>query len=195
MSEPDHGNPWTKLSGRITYTNPWITVREDQVIRPDGQPGIYGVVEFQNRAIGILPVEDDGSLWLVGQYRYTLNVYSWEIPEGGCPTGEDPLHAASRELREETGLIAEQIEPLGGLLHLSNSVSNEAGWLFRATSLKPGPSEPEATERLHVRRVTWHDAWDMLTSGQITDSLSVTALLHEALRRSTIAPNSGSHVS
>ena len=186
MSEPDRSNPWTTLAGRITYQNPWISVREDQVIRPDGKPGIYGVVEFKNKAIGVLPVEADGSVWLVGQYRYTLNLYSWEIPEGGCPEGEDPSEAARRELREETGLIASIIEPMGGVLHLSNSVSNESGQLFRASGLSLGPSEPEGTERLHVKQVSWSQAWAMVTSGEITDSLSVIALLHEAIRRSTL---------
>ena len=92
MSQPS--NPWTTLSSRLVYENPWIRVREDQVLRPDGQPGIYGVVEFKNRAVGVLPVDDEGCIWLVGQHRYPLNSYSWEIPEGGSPQSETP---------EETG--------------------------------------------------------------------------------------------
>jgi hypothetical protein len=107
---PDHPNPWKSVSTRIHYENPWIRVREDQVVRPDGLPGIYGVVEFKNRAVGVLPVEDDGSVWLVGQYRYPLNAYSWEIPEGGCPESETPETTARRELREETGLTAGRVE-------------------------------------------------------------------------------------
>src|SRR3954468_23077292 len=99
MSEADHANPWTTLSRRPIYENPWIAVREDQVIRPDGQPGIYGVVHYKNVAVGVLPVEEDGAVWLVGQYRYTLDRYSWEIPEGGGPPGESPEAAAHRELR------------------------------------------------------------------------------------------------
>src|SRR6476646_7830329 len=110
MAEPDHSNPWTTLYSRQVYDNPWISVREDQVLRPDGSPGIYGVVHFKNRAIGVLPVEDDGSIWLVGQHRYPLNAFSWEIPEGGCPEGESPDAAARRELTEETGLSAASLE-------------------------------------------------------------------------------------
>jgi 8-oxo-dGTP pyrophosphatase MutT (NUDIX family) len=183
MNSPE-ANPWTTCVSRSVYDNPWIAVREDDVIRPDGRPGIYGVVHFKNQAIGVLPVEADGSVWLVGQYRYPLNAYSWEIPEGGCPEGEEPIEAARRELREETGLLAEHWEWLGPV-HLSNSVSDEVGGVFRATGLTPGASEPDGSERLQVRRVPWDEAWRMLREGQITDSLSVIALLHEAVRRAS----------
>jgi 8-oxo-dGTP pyrophosphatase MutT (NUDIX family) len=180
---PDpQANPWTVLDRRAVYENPWIAVREDRVIRPDGTPGIYGVVHFKNRAVGVLPVEDDGRVWLVGQYRYPLDAYSWEIPEGGCPEDEDPEQTARRELREETGLVAERLEPLG-TIHLSNSVSDELGILYRATGLSLGPSAPEGTERLQVRAVAWDEALSMLRRGEITDSLSVVALLQEAVRR------------
>lgn len=175
-------NPWTTRASRSVYDNPWIAVREDEVIRPDGQPGIYGVVHFKNRAIGVLPVEDDGSVWLVGQYRYPLGAYSWEIPEGGCPEREDAQEAAARELREETGLTADAWEEIAPV-HLSNSVSDEFGLIFRATRLSHGASEPEGSERLQVRRVPWAEAWGMLRAGRITDSLTVIALLHEAVRR------------
>lgn len=182
----DHGrqpeNPWKTLAQRFVYQNPWIKVREDQVLRPDGQPGIYGVVEFQNRAVGVLPVAADGSIWLVGQYRYPLGAYSWEIPEGGSPPTESPEQTALRELREETGLIAERIEPVAAV-HLSNSVCDEVGYVFRATELTQGPAAPEGTEELHVRRISWDEAWAMLARGEITDSLSVIAILHEAVRR------------
>ena len=180
--DPEHVNPWTTLETRAIYENPWIAVREDRVIRPDGQPGIYGVVHFKNKAVGVLPVDADGHVWLVGQYRYPLDAYSWEIPEGGGPEGEDPEQTALRELREETGLVAGRIEPLGRA-HLSNSVSDEVAYLYRATELTPGPSEPEGTERIQVRRFDWRTAWGMVEDGTITDSMTVIALLREALRR------------
>jgi 8-oxo-dGTP pyrophosphatase MutT (NUDIX family) len=180
-------NPWTTLGTRPIYENPWIAVREDQVLRPDGQPGIYGVVHFKNRAIGILPIDDDGRVWMVGQYRYTLGCYSWEIPEGGCPEGEEPEEAARRELREETGLEAGRLE-LISRSHLSNSVSDELGIIYRATELVEGPNEPEGTERIDVRRMEWEHVWGMLTRGEITDSMTVIALLHEAVRRGQALP-------
>lgn len=182
MTPHDPANPWTTLESRPVYENPWISVREDQILRPDGQPGIYGVVHFKNKAIGVLPVEEDGSVWLVGQHRYPLDRYSWEIPEGGGSGDEDPEVAARRELKEETGLVAERLE-LFSVTHLSNSVSDEVAYLYRATGLTPGPSEPEGTERLEVRRVSWDVAWGMLQGGEITDAMSVVALLHEAVRR------------
>jgi 8-oxo-dGTP pyrophosphatase MutT (NUDIX family) len=180
--DPDRSNPWTTVSSRPVYENPWIAVREDQVLRPDGLPGIYGVVHFKNRAVGVLPVDDRGGIWLVGQYRYPLHAYSWEIPEGGCPGPESPEETAHRELREETGLRAGRLE-LVATAHLSNSVSDEFGYVFRATELTQGDVEPEGTERIIARRFDWAEAWAMLQRGEITDSLSVIALLHEAVRR------------
>jgi 8-oxo-dGTP pyrophosphatase MutT (NUDIX family) len=181
-SPHDRANPWKTHSRRLVYENPWIRVREDQVTRPDGQPGIYGVVEFKNNAVGVLPVDEQGRVWLVGQYRYPLEEYSWEIPEGGSPAGESPETTAARELREETGLRAAHLE-LIATVHLSNSVSDELGFVFRATGLSEGDHEPEGTEQLVVRKFEWNEAYSMLKRGEITDSLSVIALLHEAVRR------------
>lgn len=175
-------NPWKTLGTRPIYENPWIAVREDRVVRPDGSPGIYGIVHFKNRAIGVLPVEDDGDVWLVGQHRYPLGEYSWEIPEGGCSDGEQPLDAARRELAEETGLTAARYELLL-TSHLSNSVSDEHATVYRATGLTPGHARPEGTERLEVRRVRLEEAFAMLRRGEITDSMSIMAILQEALRR------------
>ncbi len=175
-------NPWKTRSSRPIYENPWIALREDQVVRPDGADGIYGVVHFKNRAIGILPVEADGSIWLVGQYRYTLNQYSWEIPEGGGPFDEKPEAAASRELKEETGISADRLE-LIVTSHLSNSVSDEIALIYRATGLNHGTSSPDGTERIEVRRFSLETALEMLAKGELTDSLTVMALQHEAIRR------------
>ena len=184
MAEPhDQSNPWTTLGSRPIYENPWIKVREDQVLRPDGNPGIYGVVHFRGIAIGVLPVDERGRVWMVGQFRYTLGQYSWEIPEGGCPDGEELEAAARRELKEETGLVAGRLEVLARS-HLSNSVSDELGIIYRATELVEGESAPEGTERITVRRMEWDEVWGMLMRGEITDSMSVVALLHEAVRRS-----------
>jgi len=182
IDSDEHDNPWTTLSSRPVYDNSWIAVREDSILRPDGNPGIYGVVHYKNRAVGVLPVEEDGSIWLVGQFRYPLGVYSWEIPEGGGPEGESPEDTARRELLEETGLIAGDLEPIVKS-HLSNSVSDELALIYRATRLRQDVSRPEGTERLTVKRVDWSLAWEMLTRGEITDSMSVMAILHEAVRR------------
>jgi 8-oxo-dGTP pyrophosphatase MutT (NUDIX family) len=186
MSSPDNltndANPWKTLSSRAVYENPWIGVREDTVIRPDGSPGIYGVVHFKNRAVGVLPVDRDGAIWLVGQHRYPLDAYSWEIPEGGSPETESPEETARRELREETGLVAGRLE-LVATSHLSNSVCDEVGYVFRATALSEGADDQEGTERIVVRRVKWEDALRMVKAGEITDSLSVIAILDEAVRR------------
>ncbi len=170
-------NPWQTRATREIYDNAWITVRENAVIRPDGKPGIYGVVSMKNRAVGIVPLHDDGTVTLVGQYRYPTEVYSWEIPEGGCPDTELPMHAARRELREETGIIAGFLQPLGGEIHLSNSVCDERGYLFLATELEQGAAMPEGTEELQIKRVPLEEAVRMAMNGEINDGLSVTGLL------------------
>jgi ADP-ribose pyrophosphatase len=176
-------SPWKTIASKQIYDNPWIAVREDQVIRPDGEPGIYGVVHYKNIAVGVLPIEDD-HVYLVGQYRYPLEQYSWEIPEGGCPEGEEPLRAAQRELREETGLEAKHWGMLGEA-YLSNSVADEYAVWFLATELVPGEQQPEGSEALDVRRVPLREALAMAHNGQITDALSLVAIMSYALKRST----------
>jgi 8-oxo-dGTP pyrophosphatase MutT (NUDIX family) len=180
MTPEDTRNPWRTVSSRQVYENPWISVREDQVVRPDGEPGIYGVVHYKNVAVGVLAIEED-HVYLVGQYRYPLETYSWEIPEGGCPEGEDPLSAARRELREETGLEATSWRMLGEA-YLSNSVADEYAVWFLATGLVPGKERPEGTEKIRVRRVPLREALAMALDGGITDALSIVALTSYALK-------------
>jgi 8-oxo-dGTP pyrophosphatase MutT (NUDIX family) len=177
-----HHNPWTRLSRRQTYHNPWITVFEDQVVRPDGRPGIYGVVHFHNRAIGIVPVDDQDRVLLVGQYRYPLDEYSWEIPEGGAPFDEEPLVAAQRELEEETGYTAGSWQEILRA-HLSNSVSDEVAICYLATDLHPGKAAPEGTELLQTRWLPFRTALEMIQQGQITDALSILGLHQAAFLR------------
>ena len=175
MADPKRENPFTVLSSRDVYQNPWIRVVEHQVLNPKGRPGIYGVVHFKARAVGVVPYQD-GDVWLVGQYRFPLEAYSWEIPEGGAPGDETLEDCARRELAEETGLRAETLEPIVRL-HLSNSVSDEYGVVFLARGIHEGEAAPEETEELEVRRVPFDEAYRMVVSGAITDSLSVAALL------------------
>jgi 8-oxo-dGTP pyrophosphatase MutT (NUDIX family) len=176
-------NPWRTLDSRRVYENAWISVREDNVIRPDGEPGIYGVVHYKNTAVGVLPVENN-HVYLVGQYRYPLEQYSWEIPEGGCPEGEEPLEAARRELKEETGFEAGKWRRLGEAF-LSNSVADEYAVWFLATDLVPGEPQNEGTEVIGVRRVPLREAVAMAMDGRITDALSILALTTFALERSS----------
>jgi 8-oxo-dGTP pyrophosphatase MutT (NUDIX family) len=181
-------NPWTTLATREIYQNPWIRLREDQVLKPNGPPGMYGVVEYRNRAVGVVPIDETGHTWLVGQYRYTQQRYEWEIPEGGCPEGESLEDCARRELLEETGLVAAHLEPLLLNLQLSNSVSNETAHLFVAKGLKQELPQPEDTEQLAVKRLPLAEAIQMAASGDIRDAMSVIALLALARLRSAAAP-------
>lgn len=169
-------NPWKILSEKEIYDNPWIRLTEYSVLNPSGNPGIYGKVHFKNLAIGILALDEHEHIYLVGQYRFTIGQYSWEIPEGGGNLSEDPLLSAQRELKEETGLIATNWEKLLEL-HLSNSVSDEWGVLFLATGLNQGESEPEDTEQLQVKKVPLEEAYRMVIQHEITDSLSIAGIL------------------
>ena len=166
----------------MAYENPWLTVWHDEVIRPDGEPGIYGVVHFANRAIGVLAIDDDDRVLLVGQHRYPLDAYSWEIPEGGGGLHESELDAARRELAEETGYRAGTWRELGRAA-LSNSVTDELAVFFVATDLRGGAASPEGTEELRTRWVAFDEALAMTFDGRISDALTMLAVQREALDR------------
>lgn len=169
-------NPWRTLTIETVYENRWIHVTHRNVINPAGNPGIYGVVHFKNIAIGVVPLDEEMNTYLVGQFRYCLDEYSWEIPEGGCATGEIPLEAAKRELLEETGIIAKKwLEILP--LHTSNSVTDEKGLVFIARDLTFGEASPEETEELQVKKIPFSEALQMVLTGRITDALSQIALM------------------
>ena len=169
-------NPWTKLSSKTLYDNPWITVVEDEVLNPKGGQGIYGTVQFKNLAIGIIPLDENQNTWLVGQYRYPLDEYSWEIPMGGGPLNIDPLESAKRELKEETGLSAKSWKKFIKI-HTSNSVTNEVGYGYLATDLTEGETEFEDSEDLVIKKIPFQEAYEMCLDGAITDSLSLAAIL------------------
>lgn len=176
MSE---GNPFKKLGEKELYSNPWIRVVEDQVIKPSGDEGIYGRVLFKNMAIGIIPVDEELNTWLVGQYRYTLEEYSWEIPMGGGLHEHTPLESAKRELAEETGLRAEKWENIMRI-HTSNCVTDEVGYVFVARGLTQGEMDWDDTEQLVIKKVPFAEALDMVMRQEITDSLSVAGILKVA---------------
>jgi 8-oxo-dGTP pyrophosphatase MutT (NUDIX family) len=175
---------FVRRTRKVAYQNPWITVWHDDVDRPDGSPGIYGVVHFHNVAVGVVAIDDRDRIVLVGQHRYTLDAASWEIPEGGVPFDEEPLVGAQRELREETGLEAARWTQLV-VVDLSNSVTDERAVLFLATDLAHGEAEPEPTEALDVRWVSFAEAVAMSRDGRITDALSVAAIQRVALDRTS----------
>lgn len=169
-------NPWRVLAAKDIYDNPWIKVTEYDVINPKGGRGIYGKVHFKNQAIGIIALDEDLNTYLVGQYRFALNQYSWEIPEGGGPLGTDILESAKRELKEETGLVAEEWTKLMDF-HLSNSISDEFGGIFMARGLRQEEAMPEETEELAMKKVPFEEVYQMVGKGIITDSLAVAAIL------------------
>jgi len=171
-----YANPWQTHSSTLKYTNPWIDVLHNEVITPGGSAGIYGKVHFKNIAVGVIPIDDNNNTWIVGQYRYTLDQYSWEIPEGGCSIGEEPLAAIKRELKEETGLTAMSWEQIL-TIHTSNSVTDEVAYLFVARDLEMGIAQPEETEELVVRKLPFSKLVDMVHKGGVTDAMSVAAIL------------------
>jgi ADP-ribose pyrophosphatase len=169
-------NPWTTKSSKDIYENKWIQLTEHQVIHPGGKPGIYGLVHFKNTAIGVIPLDENYNTWIVGQYRFTLNQYSWEIPEGGGELSIEPIESAKRELLEETGIKAKQWEEILRL-DLSNSVTDERGIVFVAKDLSFHDPQPDEDEQLEIRKLPFSELFDMAINGEITDGLALAAIL------------------
>lgn len=168
--------PWQQLRCREVYNNPWLRLEHHDVLTPAGTAGIYGKICFHNIAVGVIPVDADGHTYLVGQYRYPLEAYSWEIPEGGCPRGTSTAETAHRELAEETGLRARCLYRLM-TLHTSNSVSDEVAEVYLAMDLEQGEADTEETEDIEVQRIPLGQAIDRALAGDISDAISVAALL------------------
>jgi len=169
-------NPWKILSTQKIYENPWIELTEYQVINPQGGNGVYGVVHFKHIAIGVIPLDEELNTWIVGQYRFPLNEYSWEIPEGGGKLEVPILESAKRELLEECGIIAQKWNCILKM-HLSNSVSDEVGYVWVAQDLSFTKSQPEETELLEVQKIPFSELYERVMNGEITDSLSVAGVL------------------
>ena len=180
-------NPWKINRTEAIYENPWIRVVEHQVTNPAGNPGIYGVVHFKNTAVAVIPVDEHGHTWLVGQFRFPTGTYEWEVPEGGAPADENPEDCARRELQEETGLLAAELRPILEM-QLSNSTTDEQSISYLATGISQGPASPEDTEKLAIRRLPLDEAIAMARRNEIRDALSVASLLQlDALRRDPLA--------
>ncbi|MEO1043136.1 MAG: NUDIX hydrolase [Pseudomonadota bacterium] len=170
-----HG-PWTIQSVRNAYESPWIKVEHNEVLRPDGVPGIYGTVSFANLAIGVLPLFADGTVPMVGQFRFPLGRETWELPEGGGPKDQAPLASAQRELKEEVGATAAHwIEY--GQADLSNSVTDERAHLFLAWDLTEGEASPEPDEVFRYKRIALSDLITDIHAGRVDDALTQLLVL------------------
>ena len=186
-----HGRAWEIIASKPIYDNPWIGVTEHQAVAPSGQfAPSYGVVRFKNLAVAVLPLHEDGTVTLVGQNRLPHGDYIWEIPEGGAPLDEDPLHAAKRELREETGLLAREWLCVLPKLHLSNATTDERGIGFLAMGFEQGETDPDETEDLAVARVPFREALHAAVGGWLPDLLTVAMLLraHHMAVEGALAP-------
>ena len=171
----ENQNPWQTKSSEIRYDNPWIQIQHNEVINPAGNPGIYGVVHFKNLAIGIIPLDENNNTWIVGQYRYATNSYSWEIPEGGGKLDVAPLISAQRELSEEVGITAQKWTLIQEF-NTSNSVTDEVSLIYVAQDLSFHASHPEEDEQLVVKKIPFSDLYQMCINGEISDSLTLIAV-------------------
>ncbi|MGN6366311.1 NUDIX domain-containing protein [Asticcacaulis taihuensis] len=167
---------WQDLTSQVVFENPWIRIESHDVMAPTGRPAHYGLVKFANRAIAVLPLHDDGTVSLVGQARFAVDAYSWELPEGGGPHDEDPRQAAIRELREETGLVAANLREILSF-DMSNSVTDEVAVCFLATGLSQSDIAPDETEAFEYARVPFKDLLDAVIKGQVRDGLTVVSVL------------------
>ncbi len=174
--------PWQRLSSTVVYDNPWMRVEEHQVINPSGRQSLYGKVCFKNRAVAVLAIDEADNLCLVGQHRYTLDEYAWELPMGGAPEDEDVLFAAKRELKEETGISASTWKEVMRV-HTSNCITDEVGFVFLAQGLSQGERNLEPTEDLTVRKLPLDTAVSWVLEGQITDAISAAAILRLCVER------------
>ena len=173
-------NPWKTLNSEKIYDSPWISLTKHDVTNPSGNPGTYSVVHFKNLAIGILPLDKHYNTWIVGQYRYPINQYSWEIPEGGGAHNIPPIESAKRELREEAGITATKWTKIQEM-HLSNSATDEFCILYIAQDLDFHEPEPEEVEKLEIRKIPFSELYEMVRENKITDSLTVTMVLKAQL--------------
>jgi ADP-ribose pyrophosphatase len=169
-------NPWTLLDKNTVYESPWIHVEHHEVLNPAKKPGTYSVVHFKKLAIGVLPLDKDYNTWIVGQYRYPLNTYTWEIPEGGGSLDVDPIETGKRELLEECGIIANKWIFMQHM-QLSNSATDELAYLYVAQDLSFTQSQPDDDEELNIRKVHFDELYEMVLNGEVVDSLSVAAVL------------------
>lgn len=180
VNRKGHLNPWRTLSVELKYDNPWIRIEEHQVINPSGNPGIYGTVQFKNRAVAILPLFENGDTLLVGQFRYPLQEYHWELPMGGAPQDESILLCAQRELKEETGFSAQSWQQIL-TTHLSNSITQEVGFTFVAKGLQSGQAALEETEDITLKRLPFEQVYLQVMAGEITDAMTIASVMKARL--------------
>lgn len=169
-------NPWKTLNSKQIYESPWISLQVDEVINPAGKPSTYSITKFKKLAIGVIPIDKDGNTYLVGQWRYPFNKYTWEIPEGGGSFEVEPVESAKRELLEETGITATNWEKILEM-DMSNYATNEVAHIFVATNLSFQPPQPDEDEEIEVKKVPIEKVFEMVMKGELTDSLTVAGIM------------------